>query len=81
MVLDVDMMRAIRAGRVIQKRKVTGPAGGPYADYYTHYDRIDGRPLTASERSCLRRLCSALGVSPPRLPNGPGQGPYVVREL
>lgn len=77
MVLDVDMMQAVRAGRITQKRTVTGPAGGPHADYYQHYDSIDGRPLTSAERSWL---LSSLDVSPPRLPNGPGQGPYVVRE-
>ena len=76
--LDQRVLQAVRAGQIRQRRAVNGSAAGPYADYYTHRDKIDGRPLTHAEQRSLRQLCLNLDVLPPRLPNGPGSGLYTT---
>ena len=77
--MSKSVLAAVRDGRVVMHRTVKGGGAGPQGDFYGHRTTIDGRPLTAPERVELHRLCLNLDASPPRLPNGPGSGPYEAR--
>ena len=74
--MSKSVLAAVKDGRIVMHRTVKGVGAGPHDDFYAHQTTIDGRSLTAPQRAELYQLCLDLEVSPPRLPNGPGSGPY-----